>query len=69
MSDRYHSLTVILAEDVKDEDGQHLIDAIGMMRGVLKVEPNVTDHVARTAIIRARNELGQKLFKVIHKNE
>jgi hypothetical protein len=43
MTDRYNYLTVALETDIRSDDAEALIAAIRMLRGVLKVEPNVTD--------------------------
>ena len=37
MSDRYHSLTVVLDQDIRDDDARSLIKAISYMRNVIKV--------------------------------
>lgn len=66
MTDRYNFLTVALEKNIRSDDAQRLIDAIGMLRGVLKVEPNVADGSTYTAEMRVRNELGEKLFAILY---
>jgi hypothetical protein len=66
MSDRYNYLTVVLERDLKDEDVEPLIEAIKQFRSVLSVTPNVVDTAALLAEARARNELIQKLWHVLH---
>jgi hypothetical protein len=66
MSDRYNSLTVILEHDLKDEDAEPLIEAIKQFRGVLSVTPTVSDMLAHFAEERARNELREKLWRVLN---
>jgi hypothetical protein len=66
MSDRYNYLTVILEQDLKDEDAEPLIEAIKQFRGVLSVTPNVSDMTALLAEERVRNELAGKLWRVLH---
>jgi hypothetical protein len=39
LTDRYNSVTVIFEDEIREDDLQHWIDAIGMMRKVLKVVP------------------------------
>lgn len=68
MSDRCHSLLVVLEEDLRaDDDAKPLINAIKQMRGVISVTPNIrtgiTEHMADE---RARFELGQKLMDVVY---
>jgi len=66
MTDRIHSLTVVLEKDMRDDDCESLISAIRMLRNVLSVEPHVTDFGDHTARERARCELGEKLWEVLH---
>jgi len=66
MTDRYHTLTVVLEENVRDEDARSLIDAIKHMRGVIAVDGVVADSTSYMAEERARFDLGQKLLKIIY---
>jgi hypothetical protein len=66
MSDRYNSLIVFLKKDIKDEDAKPLIEAIKQLRGVLDVQPNVSDMLSHLAEERARRELTDKLWKVLN---
>jgi hypothetical protein len=61
MSDRYNYLTVVLEHDLRDDDAQSLIQAIYQLRGVLKVEPNVSDAIAFLAQARAKEQLRNAL--------
>ena len=66
MTDRIHSLTVVLEEDMRDDDCEDLISAINMFQGVLSVKPhvaNISDHMAEE---RAKRELSRKLWSVLH---
>jgi hypothetical protein len=42
MTDRYFSLLVALERDIREDDCEDIINAIGMIRGVLKVSGNVS---------------------------
>jgi hypothetical protein len=66
MTDRYNYLTVALEQDIRGDDAVALIMAISMLRGVLKVEPNVVNANDWIAITRARHELGEKLWAVLN---
>lgn len=66
MTDRYNYLTVALERDIRDEDAAALIAAISMLRGVLKIEPNVVDGSDWTAQMRVRQEMSNKLWEVIY---
>ena len=65
MTDRYFALTVVLEQNVRDDDAQHIIDAIKQMRGVLSVEPHVANLEMHQAQDRARHELQQKLWAAL----
>ena len=66
MTDRYHTLTVVLERDMRDDDAEPLIAAIRQMRGVLKVSGVVADPAAHMAEERARRELGEKLWAALY---
>ena len=66
MTDRINSFIVVLESDIRDDDAQPTIDAIRQIRGVLSVEPNVSDAMAFIAESRARRELGTKIWKVLY---
>ena len=66
MSDRYHSLAVVLESDTRDDDARNIIHSISMIRGVLSVTPNVADIVSHMSETRARAELGKKIIEVIY---
>ena len=65
MTDRVHSLTVVLERDNRSDDVQPLIDAILMFQGVASVTAHVSDIVTRMAEQRARDDLRAKLFKAL----
>jgi hypothetical protein len=60
MTDRIHSLTVVLEEDVREDDVQSLMQAICHMRNVAAVDGVVSDIVSHMAETRAKLELGAK---------
>ena len=67
MTDIYHSLTVVLESDTRDNDAQPLIDAIKQLKGVIEVSGNVTqisDHVAHT---RLRIEYSNAILDLLQK--
>ena len=65
MTDRINYLTVALERDTRDDDAAELIKAIAMLRGVLKVEANVTSSDQWVAESRAKHELSEKLWAVL----
>ena len=66
MSDRLNGLTVVLEQDIREEEARPLIDAIKQMRGVLNVQPLVVNFEIHLAESRVRRELGQKLWEVLY---
>lgn len=66
MTDRYHSLTVVLEHDLREDDAEPLMNAIKMLKGVIDVSGNVTDIITLTAQARARSEIGVKLLDIFY---
>lgn len=66
MTDRIHTLTVVLKEDTREDDVETLISAIRCFTNALSVKTHVTDFVANMAEDRARQYYGSKLWEVIH---
>ena len=67
MTARHHSYLVVLEKDVREDDAESTIAAIGHIRGVLSVEPCETNFDSLMAETRAKRELIEMLFDVIHK--
>ena len=66
MTDRIHSLTVVLEKDMREDECEKLICAIMMLRNVLDVHTFVVDANSYMAETRAKSEIVQKLFKIIY---
>lgn len=69
MTDRLRGVYVAFDRDIRDDDARPLIAAIKMLRGVLKVTPEIVDGADFVARERARRELGEKLWEVLHPKE
>ena len=54
MTDRIHTLTVVLEKDMREDDAKALIDAIQQMRNVLSVSGVASCFESRMAEDRAR---------------
>jgi hypothetical protein len=65
VTDRYFALTVVLEQNIRDDDAQPLIDAIKQLRGVLSVEPHISNLDTHQAQERAYAELRKKLWEVL----
>ncbi len=67
MTARYNALTVVLEQDIRDDDAERLLDAIRMLRGVAGVSGNVASIESHVAEMRARMELGRKLMDIVYR--
>jgi len=65
MTDRFHSLTVVLERDIREDDAEMLLNALRMLRGVISVEGNIVDVDGYVAEERVRYELRDKLMSVL----
>lgn len=65
MSDRIKGLTVLLRPSMRDDDAEHTINAIKMIKGVERVELHVEDHDHWMVVERAKMTIEEKLWKAI----
>lgn len=65
MTDRYHTLTVVLEHDMRDDDCASTMAAIAHVRGVLSVTGVVSDPESWMAETRAKAELRKKLLEAL----
>jgi len=65
MTDRLNGFIVVLEQPTRDDDAQHIIQAIQMIKGVACVLPEVED--AKTMMVRyqVKTELRAKLLEVV----
>lgn len=54
MTNRVSALTVVLAEDAREDDVQGLVDAIARFAGVIRVSTHVVDIADHVAESRAK---------------
>lgn len=66
MTNRFNALTVVLDKEIREDDAEHLIGAIRMLKGVLSVSGNVTDVGVHIAYEKAKREISDKLWEVIY---
>lgn len=66
MTDRLKGVWVAFDHDIRDDDAEPLINAIRQLRGVLSVEPSISDPSDWNARQRVHHELAEKLWAVIH---
>lgn len=65
MTDRLNALTVILEDDVRDDDAQPLISAIYQLKGVISVKPHVSDIDSAIAETRAIHKFKDKIRSLL----
>lgn len=65
MTDRFAGVYVTFDHDIRKDDAQGLINAIGQLRGVIDVAPHVADFDMHIAQERVRLELRVKLLDVL----
>ena len=56
MTDRYHSLTVVLEKDIREDDAKPILEAIRMIKGVLTVQGDISNPSSLMAEERARRK-------------
>jgi len=65
MSNRYKALTVVLDDDIRDDDAEALVSAIRMMKLVAGVTPVATEPSDYLVRARFRREIAEKLNGII----
>lgn len=65
MTERVHSLTVVLDEPIREDDAGGIIDAIRRIRGVASVSAEVADLKHYAAVEVARHELRKRIADVL----
>lgn len=66
MTERLKGVLVTFEDDVREDDAEHIINAIRLIRRVLTVKPVPNDIKQSIAEDRVRHELHEKLFRVIY---
>lgn len=64
MTDRHAGYLLTLEEDVRSDDAERILNALRMVKGVLHVEPIVSDTAVKMAENRVRSEVYSKLHEV-----
>lgn len=62
MTDRINSITLIFDKDIREDDLKPMIDMLYMLKGVIKVEQNVSDFPFYEAVERAKFDLRRKIL-------
>ena len=65
MTDRVHSLTVVLEHDYRADDVEKIVDTLYQIRGVLSVDEHISDVTSHMSEARAKQELREKLWELL----
>lgn len=65
MTDRVHSLTVVLDSDIREDDIQRWVEAICLLKHVISVTPRVANLDSHMAEERAKRDLQDKIWAVV----
>jgi hypothetical protein len=68
MTERYAALTIILEQNMRDDDTESLITAIRQLRGVLDVQPVPASLELLIAESRVRRDLITRLYAVLEES-
>lgn len=67
MTTRLKGLVVVLESNVREDDAQPLIDAIGLLHGVQSVKPLPADAVDDFVVAsRVRTDLERRILAALH---
>jgi hypothetical protein len=65
MTERVKGLLVVFESDIREDDAQHIINAISLLRGVAAVKTEISDATDLINRERIKLELRMKLFEVL----
>ena len=65
MTDRIHSLNVVLEREIREDDAQPIIEAIKQLKHVIDVKKNVAEIDFYTAREQARYAVMTKVFEAL----
>jgi len=66
VTDRVNGFTVVLEQDMREDDVAQIMAAVLQLRGVLTITSQVVTSDTLVAYARARRELGEKLLAVVY---
>lgn len=66
MTDRHKGYVVTLENDIREDDAAEIVKLIGMVKGVIAVQPIVNDISTMIAEERAREEIRNQLFDLLY---
>lgn len=67
MTDRIKGFIVTLENDIREDDCEHIINAIKMVKGVIDVSPSISDSSDHMNRERVKYELKDKFYSFMKK--
>lgn len=65
MTDRIHSITLVLDENVRVDDAEYLLNACRMLKGVISADGNIAEFDSHMAETRARMDMLSRVCETI----
>lgn len=69
MTTRHAGYVITLEKDIREDDSQSIIEAIKMIRGIVRVEPIETGFDIHIATARAETEMHRRIFEAIYEKK
>lgn len=66
MTDRYNAIVVVLEENIRSDDAEPILEAIRMIKGVIRVTPNVVGLESHIAYQKAAYHLRGRLWDALN---
>jgi len=67
MTDRIQGFAVTLNHDMREDDVEHVVNALKMVKGVAAVEPVIGDIRDAMARDRVRSDVHTRIFVAVHR--
>jgi len=67
MTDRYKGFLITLDKQIRDDDAEHIINALKMIRGVQSVKPYIKGMEDYMEYEKAKTDCGQKILDFVRK--
>lgn len=69
MTDRLKGVVVTFNSDIREDDAESIINAIQMIKGVLKVTPSVRDHNDIMNRSKIKREIEERIWNALRESE
>lgn len=66
MTDRYKGAVVVFERDIREDDAEQLLKALGMIKGVASVSPSIAEAEDYMNRQRVHNEIQKSLYNALN---